>query len=90
MLFPVASTSSVCPSPALSPLPLVAQSTPAARSSFGFGWETFKWLQVVGFALLVYGTFMFNDIVRPPIKACLPRDRREGEVLLPEGPIEHI
>ncbi|KAJ6153181.1 hypothetical protein N7497_007500 [Penicillium chrysogenum] len=58
--------------------------------SLGLGWETFKWLQVVGFALLVYGTFMFNDIVRPPIKACLPRDRREGEVLLPEGPIEHI
>ncbi|KAJ5834468.1 Nucleotide-sugar transporter [Penicillium robsamsonii] len=58
--------------------------------SLGLGWETFKWLQVVGFALLVYGTFLFNDIIRPPLKACLPRDSREGEVLLPEGPIEHI
>ncbi|CRL27284.1 Nucleotide-sugar transporter [Penicillium camemberti] len=58
--------------------------------SLGLGWESFKWLQVGGFALLVYGTFMFNDIVRPPLKSCLPRDRREGEVLLPEGPIEHI
>ncbi|KAJ5954497.1 hypothetical protein N7501_008776 [Penicillium viridicatum] len=58
--------------------------------SLGLGWESFKWLQVAGFALLVYGTFMFNDIVRPPLKACLPRDQREGEVLLPEGPIEHI
>jgi drug/metabolite transporter (DMT)-like permease len=58
--------------------------------SLGLGWESFKWLQVLGFALLVYGTFMFNDIVRPPLKACLPRDRREGQVLLPQDPIEHI
>lgn len=34
--------------------------------SLGLGWETFKWLQVVGFALLVYGTMLFNEIVRPP------------------------
>ena len=26
--------------------------------SLGLGWETFKWLQVLGFALLVYGTFV--------------------------------
>ncbi|KAL4933700.1 putative nucleotide-sugar transporter [Aspergillus undulatus] len=56
--------------------------------SLGLGWETFKWLQVAGFALLVYGTFLFNDIVRPPLKACLPREERE-RVLLPEEPIEH-
>jgi hypothetical protein len=63
--------------------------------SLGLGWETFKWLQVVGFALLVYGTFLFNELVRPPIKALLPRDRQgsvrvDGEQpLLAEGPIEH-
>lgn len=34
--------------------------------SLGLGWETFKWLQVVGFALLVYGTMLFNEIVQPP------------------------
>ncbi|KAL4871724.1 hypothetical protein BDV12DRAFT_163644 [Aspergillus spectabilis] len=56
--------------------------------SLGLGWETFKWLQVAGFALLVYGTFLFNDIIRPPLKACLPDDARE-RVLLPEEPIEH-
>ncbi|KAL2866708.1 putative nucleotide-sugar transporter [Aspergillus lucknowensis] len=56
--------------------------------SLGLGWETFKWLQVVGFALLVYGTFLFNDIIRPPLKACLPSGARE-RVLLPEEPIEH-
>lgn len=59
--------------------------------SLGLGWESFKWLQVVGFALLVYGTFLFNDLVRPPLKACLPspaiRERRDS--LLPEEPIEH-
>ncbi|KAJ5315735.1 hypothetical protein N7476_006042 [Penicillium atrosanguineum] len=58
--------------------------------SLGLGWESFKWLQVVGFGLLVYGTFLFNDIVQPPLKACLPSHAREGQVLLPEEPIEHI
>ncbi|KAJ5740360.1 hypothetical protein N7493_000232 [Penicillium malachiteum] len=57
--------------------------------SLGLGWESFKWLQVLGFALLVYGTFLFNDIIHPPLKACLPAGHREGEVLLPEEPIEH-
>jgi hypothetical protein len=60
--------------------------------SLGLGWESFKWLQVVGFALLVYGTFMFNDLVRPPIKACLPKreEMEHREELLPEDPIEHM
>ncbi len=56
--------------------------------SLGLGWETFKWLQILGFALLVYGTFLFNDIVRPPMKACVERKREEP--LLPEDPIEHL
>ncbi|KAL2000229.1 hypothetical protein VTN02DRAFT_3389 [Thermoascus thermophilus] len=56
--------------------------------SLVLGWESFKWLQVVGFALLVYGTFLFNDIVRPPLRAWIPRSRREE--LLPEEPIEHL
>ncbi|USP78340.1 uncharacterized protein yc1106_05614 [Curvularia clavata] len=55
--------------------------------SLGLGWETFKWLQVLGFALLVYGTFLFNDLIRPPLKACV---ERHHEPLLPEEPIEHI
>lgn len=54
--------------------------------SLGLGWETFKWLQVAGFALLVYGTFLFNDLIRPPLKACIPSRTEE---LLPEAPIEH-
>jgi len=54
--------------------------------SLGLGWETFKWLQVAGFALLVYGTFLFNDLIRPPLKACI---ERKSEPLLPEDPIEH-
>jgi len=57
--------------------------------SLALGWETFKWLQVLGFALLVYGTFLFNDIIRPPLKALFP-DREERVILLPEEPIEHI
>ncbi|KAM5471407.1 hypothetical protein MferCBS49748_001953 [Microsporum ferrugineum] len=59
--------------------------------SLGLGWETFKWLQVVGFAMLVYGTFLFNDIITPPLKACLPSPGEPAhERLLPEEPIEHI
>ncbi|KAF2676113.1 hypothetical protein K458DRAFT_447662 [Lentithecium fluviatile CBS 122367] len=55
--------------------------------SLGLGWETFKWLQVLGFALLVYGTFLFNDLIRPPMKSCV---ERHPEPLLPEEPIEHM
>ena len=60
--------------------------------SLGLGWETFKWLQVAGFGLLVYGTFMFNDLVQPPIRALIPRRQEmdEREDLLPEDPIEHM
>ncbi|KAL2135426.1 hypothetical protein VTI74DRAFT_8528 [Chaetomium olivicolor] len=54
--------------------------------SLGLGWETFKWLQVVGFAMLVYFTFLFNGLVEPPLKFLRVR---EIEELLPEEPIEH-
>ncbi|KAK3065204.1 hypothetical protein LTS18_006413 [Coniosporium uncinatum] len=57
--------------------------------SLGLGWETFKWLQVLGFALLVYGTFLFNDIVRPPLQYSLGWRRKRREELLPEALGEH-
>ncbi|KNC98291.1 uncharacterized protein SPPG_06687 [Spizellomyces punctatus DAOM BR117] len=39
--------------------------------SLGLGWENFRWLQVVGFVILIYGTFLFNDVVSPPpLHAC--------------------
>ncbi|KAJ1912565.1 hypothetical protein H4219_005550 [Mycoemilia scoparia] len=34
--------------------------------SLYLGWETFQWLQVVGFLILIYGTFVFNEVVRSP------------------------
>ncbi|KAJ1676912.1 hypothetical protein EV182_007253, partial [Spiromyces aspiralis] len=34
--------------------------------SLYLGWETFQWLQVIGFIILIYGTFVFNGVVRPP------------------------
>lgn len=55
--------------------------------SLGLQWETFKWLQVVGFALLVYFTFLFNGVVKPPVKWLEPEE--EVQELLPEEPIEH-
>lgn len=54
--------------------------------SLGLGWETFKWLQIVGFGLLVYSTFLFNGIVQPPLR-CL-QTVEEVEELLPEDPID--
>ncbi|KAG6844730.1 hypothetical protein H0H87_004350 [Tephrocybe sp. NHM501043] len=42
--------------------------------SLGLGWEKFvfptSFLQVAGFSLLVYGTFLFNNLISPP--PCLP------------------
>ncbi|KAH8819076.1 hypothetical protein F5884DRAFT_759402 [Xylogone sp. PMI_703] len=55
--------------------------------SLFLGWETFKWLQVLGFALLVYGTSLFNQLIRPPLNSCMVE---EVEELLPEEPIEHV
>jgi drug/metabolite transporter (DMT)-like permease len=56
--------------------------------SLALGWETFKWLQILGFALLVYGTFLFNEIVQSPLRVCIRRQKRDE--LLPEDPIEHM
>jgi len=44
--------------------------------SLGLGWESFKWLQVLGFALLVYGTFLFNDLVQEPVRSCWLGERK--------------
>ena len=56
--------------------------------SLALHWETFKWLQIVGFVLLVYGTFLFNDLVGHPFRSCMRRQR--AAPLLAEDPIEHI
>lgn len=49
--------------------------------SLTLGWETFRLssgsLQVLGFVLLVYGTFLFNGIVSPP-GWCSPTRGRNG------------
>ncbi|TQV92374.1 hypothetical protein V2A60_007066 [Cordyceps javanica] len=55
--------------------------------SLGLGWESFKWLQILGFAILVYATFLFNGIVQPPLKSLRPNE--EVAPLLAEDPIEH-
>ncbi|KAF9922781.1 hypothetical protein FBU30_007106 [Linnemannia zychae] len=48
--------------------------------SLYLGWEKFIPLQVLGFALLVYGTFVFNGVIEPhvcaPPKAVNPDERR--------------
>ena len=31
--------------------------------SLALQWETFKWIQVPGFALLVYGSFVYNRVI---------------------------
>lgn len=54
--------------------------------SLGLGWESFKWLQILGFVILVYATFLFNGIVKPPLKFL--RVNEEVAPLLAEDPIE--
>ncbi|KAI9687697.1 MAG: hypothetical protein M1820_010385 [Bogoriella megaspora] len=55
--------------------------------SLGLGWESFKWLQLLGFAVLVYGTFLFNDLIRPPLQKYWSRPAKSTtEALLPEAP----
>ncbi|EMD01120.1 hypothetical protein BAUCODRAFT_144685 [Baudoinia panamericana UAMH 10762] len=49
--------------------------------SLGLGWESFKWLQVLGFAFLVYGTGLFNDIIRPPTLTFLRKRGKRGVAL---------
>ncbi|KAJ2398317.1 hypothetical protein GGI23_003243 [Coemansia sp. RSA 2559] len=34
--------------------------------SLALGWETFSWIQVVGFVVLVYGTFVYNRVINLP------------------------
>ncbi|KAJ2724670.1 hypothetical protein GGI07_001822 [Coemansia sp. Benny D115] len=35
-------------------------------TSLALGWEAFSWLQVVGFVILVYGTFIYNRVLQLP------------------------
>ncbi|KAG2020860.1 integral membrane protein, variant 4 [Coprinopsis cinerea AmutBmut pab1-1] len=55
--------------------------------SLGLGWEVFvvptSFLQVMGFALLVYGTFLFNNLVRAP--PCIPMPAPEAIAAPPSG-----
>ena len=48
-------------------------------TSLGLGWEHFRWLQVLGFVVLVYGTFLYNEIVRMPSWKSVKRGSNEEE-----------
>ncbi|CAI2162448.1 12243_t:CDS:2 [Funneliformis geosporum] len=53
--------------------------------SLFLGWESFSWLQVIGFVVLVLGTFTFNNVINPPPFFSVPTpDSRESRPLLPE------
>ncbi|KAK9464864.1 hypothetical protein V1512DRAFT_267349 [Lipomyces arxii] len=43
--------------------------------SIALGWERFRALQLIGFALLVYGTLLFNNIITPLIFRQFDRGR---------------
>lgn len=47
--------------------------------SLALGWERFKSLQVVGFGLLVYATFVFNGLVQPPFEFLRVHDEEDNE-----------
>ncbi|CAJ0913857.1 16063_t:CDS:2 [Entrophospora sp. SA101] len=56
--------------------------------SIVLGWEVFSWLQVFGFISLILGTFIFNNVMRPPPCFSYPLTPTENQPLLPED--EHI
>lgn len=44
------------------------------------GWESFKWLQLVGFMGLVFGNLLFNEVVRPPaLRLVTARSKATGD-----------
>jgi drug/metabolite transporter (DMT)-like permease len=43
--------------------------------SLSIGWESFKWLQAVGFVLLLYSTLLFHDVVGLPRLYRVPTQR---------------
>ncbi|KAI5779207.1 hypothetical protein DFH27DRAFT_596753 [Peziza echinospora] len=71
----------------VSQYPLVAQTSVLIMISIGcfnyFGISVTRsisatarsWLQVAGFILLVYGTFLFNDLINEPLRSCWLSDR---------------
>ncbi|CAG8761609.1 59_t:CDS:2, partial [Acaulospora morrowiae] len=54
--------------------------------SLFLGWEAFSWLQVIGFIVLICGTFIFNNVMRPPPCFTVPpaAQTNEDQPLLPE------
>lgn len=47
------------------------------------GWETFYYLQVIGFLLLLTGTFVYNDIIVAPLLrrfGCLPKSLQDSQM----------
>jgi len=62
--------------------------------SLGLGWEKLLWpvslLQVLGFSLLVYGTFLFNNLISPPCSSAAPNtgDADEAQALLADEGLE--
>lgn len=50
--------------------------------SLYLGWEQFSWIQVIGFAVMVMGTFYFNGVLRWPFASDEELASREREPLL--------
>ena len=47
--------------------------------SLYLGWEQFSWIQVIGFGVLVTGTFYFNGVIRYPFASDEELERAETE-----------
>lgn len=52
-------------------------------ASLLLGWEQFSWVQVVGFAVMVTGTFYFNGVLKWPFVKEEPEQEAERAPLLP-------
>lgn len=56
-------------------MPIITRTLFIWMVSLYLGWEQFSWIQVIGFAVMVMGTFYFNGVLRWPFAS----DQDDGE-----------
>eukprot|EP01027_Heterolobosea_sp_BB2_P014025 GEZU01020184.1.p1 GENE.GEZU01020184.1~~GEZU01020184.1.p1 ORF type:complete len:383 (-),score=161.30 GEZU01020184.1:83-1231(-) len=52
-------------------------------------WEKFHWLQVLGFVILVFGTFLYNEVIRVSFACFIDSDKKEEEKAQQQRQVTH-
>jgi drug/metabolite transporter (DMT)-like permease len=54
------------------------------------GWESFKWLQFLGFSILVFGTLCFNGVLEPELWSWVPKKLKDEVIHEVVEPVERF